>query len=130
MIFLFGWWFLILCMVYNFFFFLLKSHFNSMLKMWDWTLAVTQICACYISAEDNAISRNNLKKWSKASEFTGIPKLNGERSYSCIPIGFLATGVCLISLMCLSHSPTINIYSHVCSWPIFILTSVFDSAVE
>lgn len=55
--FFFGWCFIILCMVY--FFFLLKSHFNSMLEMWDWTLDVTQICACYIPAEDNAISMNN-----------------------------------------------------------------------
>lgn len=33
-----------------------------MLKMWDWTLDVTQIYACYTSAEDNAISMNNYKK--------------------------------------------------------------------
>lgn len=69
-------------------------------------------------------------KWSKTSELTGIPKLNGERSYSCIPIWFLATGVCLISSMYLSHTPTNNIYSHMCSWPILILPSVFDSAAE
>lgn len=61
MVFLFGWpFFFLLCMVYLFF--LLKSHFNSMLKMWDRTLDVTQIYACYTSAEDNAISMNNYKK--------------------------------------------------------------------
>lgn len=64
-------------------------------------------------------------------EFTGGLKLNSEseKSYPPTPVGFLANGVCFISLMYFSHSPNYQ-YILTCIWPIFILASAFDSAVQ
>lgn len=62
-------------------------------------------------------------------EFTGRLQLNSEKSYPPAAVGFLANGVCFISLMYFSHSPNYQ-YILTCIWPIFILASAFDSAVE